>query len=200
MKWYSVIMKRILKGIILFLLPLMLILFLLERAFVLVRNLIQPLKSFLPEESIFGIGMLSFLALFAILLICYFAGMRAEQKNLKSYLPFFENNILVFIPGYNLLKSSANEALGEINDGWKSVLIGENDEWRLGVEVDHQPNGYSTVFFPEPPDAKSGEMKLIQSKKLIRLNIPASKLVMIIRKYGHGASSLGYSTEENTLH
>ena len=83
MKWYSAAMKRILKGIILFLLPIMLILFFVEKAFVLIRSLIQPIKSFLPEESIFGIGMLSLLSLVAILLVCYFAGMRAEQKNLK---------------------------------------------------------------------------------------------------------------------
>lgn len=190
MKWYSAVMKRILKGIILFLLPIMLIFFLVEKAFILIRGLIQPMKSFLPEESIFGIGMLSLLSVVAILLICYFAGMRAEQKNLKSFLPFLEDNLLVFIPGYTLMKSSANEAMGETEVGWKSVLIGENEDWKFGIEVDRHPDGYSTVFFPEPPDGKSGEMKLIHSSKLKRLNIPASKLIMMTRKYGHGSASL----------
>ena len=145
MKWYSAAMKRILKGIILFLLPIMLIFFLMERAFKLIRSLVQPLKSFLPEGSIFGIGILTLLSLIVILLICYLAGMRAEQKNLKSLLPFFEDNLLVFIPGYTLIKSSTNEAMGETNMDWKSVLIGENEEYKFGLEVDRSPDGFSTV-------------------------------------------------------
>ncbi|MCG2462320.1 hypothetical protein K8352_16280 [Flavobacteriaceae bacterium F89] len=190
MKWYSSILHRILKGIVLFLLPVMVIVFLMKKAVELVRELIEPLRSLLPGK-ILGIGMLTFLAIAVILLICYFAGWRAEKKNLKSFLPFFEENILVFIPGYSLLKSTANDAIGDSGGDWNPVLvIDENGDRKFGIAVEEHPDGYSTVFFPEPPDAKSGEMKLIHASKLKRLNISASKLVTIVRKYGHGSISL----------
>lgn len=193
MKWYAVIVKRILKGVILFLIPVMLVLILLKKAIVLVQNLIQPLKDVLPENRIFGIGMITFLTLIIIMTICYLAGWRAEKKGLKSFLPFVEEHILVLIPGYTLLKSSADEAIGDRSDHWKAVIAGEEGDFKFGIEVEQNPEGFSTVFFPEPPDAKSGEIRLIHSSKLIPINMPASKLIAIARKYGHGSATLtGY--------
>lgn len=191
MKWYKILLKRIVKGTILFLLPIMLILFLVERAVTLVRKIILPIESHLPVDRIFGIGMITFLALLLILLICYLAGWRAERKNLKSFLPFFEENILVFIPGYSILKSTANDAIGDKGEGWLSVMVGdENGDWKFGIEVEKHADGNSTVFFPEPPDAKAGEIKIINSSKLKHLDISSSKMVTIVRKYGHGSASL----------
>ena len=68
--------------------------------------------------------------------------------------------------------------------------MGEGDNWKVGVEVDRQPDGYCTVFFPEPPDAKSGEIKLVHESKLKKLDMPVSMLVKIIRNYGHGTADL----------
>lgn len=165
-------------------------LFLLKKAIVLVRGLIDPLIAYLPQERIFGIGMVTILTFMVIFAICYLAGWRAEKKKLSSFLPFFENNILVLIPGYTLLKSSANEAIGDSADKWKAVLAGEEGDWKFGIEVEKHSDGYSTVFFPEPPDAKAGEIKLIHSTKLKHVNMSASKLITITRKYGHGSESL----------
>ena len=191
MKWYSLAIKRILKGLILFLVPVMLMLILLKKAAILVRGIIEPLRSFLPEDRFFGIGMLTLLTFIIILVICYLAGWRADKKGTKSFLPFFEQHILILIPGYTLLKSSADEAIGDSADTWKAVLTMEEEgDLKFGIEVEKHLDGYSTVFFPEPPDAKSGEIKLVHSSKLKHVNIPASKLINITRKYGQGASAL----------
>lgn len=190
MKWYSIAVKRILKGFILFFLPVMLMLILLKKAALIVRGLVDPLKSFLPQDRILGIGMLTLLTVFIILAIAYLAGWRAEKKSVKSFLPFFEEHILVLIPGYTLLKSSADEVVGDAADNWKAVLAGEEGDFKFGIEVEQHPDGYSTVFFPEPPDAKSGEIKLIHSSKLKHVDLPASKLIAMTRKYGHGSATL----------
>lgn len=190
MKWYSVVIKRILKGVILFLVPVMLMIILLKKAAVLVRGLIEPLKSHLPQDRFLGIGMLSLLTILIIAAICYLAGWRADKKGTKSFLPFFEEHILVLIPGYTLLKSSADEAIGEKAENWKAVMVDDEDNFKFGIEVERHADGFSTVFFPEPPDAKSGEMKIIRSEKVKHVNIHASKMIAIARKYGQGASSL----------
>lgn len=190
MKWYSVVLKRILKGVILFLVPVMLMLVLLKKAVILVQSIIQPLESFLPKDRFLGIGMITFLTFTIILAICYLAGWRAEKRALKSFLPFIEEHILVLIPGYSLMKSRADEAIGDAANNWKAVLAGEEGDLKFGIEVEQHLDGYSTVFFPEPPDAKSGEIKIIHSTKLKHVNIPASKLIAVARKYGHGAAAL----------
>ncbi len=188
MKWYSILLKRTLKGAVMFLLPIVIVIFIVEKAILIVRGLTSPLKESLADASVLGVGVLTLLSIFFVLALCYFAGRRAEQKKLKSYLPFLEENLLVFIPGYSLLKSSANQAMGETEVEWKVVLLPDGDGWKFGIEVERDINGNSTVFFPEPPDAKSGEMKLVPSSTLRTSDIPVSKLFSIIRKYGHGSS------------
>jgi len=190
MKWYSRAAKRIGKGIVLFLFPIMLLIFIFEKAIKIVQSIILPIKSHLPVERIFGIGILSLISLVLILLVCYVAGMLTESKKVKSFLSFIEDNLLIFIPGYAMIKSGARDAIGDADDKWKVVMIAEDEEWKFGIEVDKQPDGYSTIFFPEPPDAKSGEMKLIHESKLKRINLPVSRLVNVIRNYGRGAGDL----------
>ena len=190
MKWYKEALNRIFKGILLFLLPVMVLIFVLEKAIVIVQKVILPLKHHLPAERIMGIGVLSLISILLLMLLCYSAGILAERKRIKSFIGFIENNVLTMIPGYTLLKSRASEAIGNSDDEWKAVLAGEQNEWKLGIEVDRQPGGYCMVFFPEPPDAKSGEMKLVHESKLKKLDMPVSKLVSIIRNYGHGAAGI----------
>jgi len=190
MKWYQAIIKRVFNGILLFLLPVMVLVFVMEKAITLLQKVIHPIKEHLPNESVIGVGLFTVISVLLILLICYLAGVLAESKTIKSLMALLEDNLLVFIPGYAMMKSRASEAIGETDDRWKAVLIGDNDEWELGIEVGRQPGGYCTVFFPEPPDAKSGEMKLVHESKLKPLNMPVSKLVNIIRKYGHCAANL----------
>ncbi len=190
MKWYHAITKRILNGIILFLLPLTLLLFVLGKAVAVVQKLILPLQQHLPSEHIFGIGLRSLISLIIVLLICFLAGMLVERRRVKWLITKLEDNILIFIPGYSMLKAQTGDIVINPDHHWQTVLLGEDDNWKIGVEVDNHGDGYCTVFFPEPPDAKSGEMKLVHKSKLKNLDMPVSKLIKIVRNYGHGTAEL----------
>ena len=190
MKWYQTIIKRILSGVIFFLLPVILLLFVLGKSFVTVQKLILPLKKYLPEDNILGIGLITLISLLLILLISYIAGILVERAKVKSLITKLEDKVLVFIPGYTMMKSRASESISESDDKWQAVLIADNDDWRIGIQVEGPVDGYCSIFFPEPPDAKSGEMKLVHESKLKKLNIPVSQLIKIIRKYGLGTASL----------
>ena len=195
MKWYQSVIKRVLNGIILFLLPVFLLLFILGKAISVVQKLILPVKKYLPAERVFGVGLLTLISLVLILLICYLAGMLIERKRVKWLITKLEDNILVFIPGYSMIKAQTNEMLSEASAHWQPVLIGEDGDWKMGVLVDQQADGLCMIFFPEPPDAKSGEMKLVHESKLKKLDMPVSKMIRIIRKYGKSEGAF-YSKDE----
>jgi len=184
MKWYQSLIKRVLNGIILFLLPVFLLFFILGKAISLVQKLIHPIKEHLPAERVFGVGLLTLISLVLILFICYLAGMLIERKRVKWLIAKLEDKILVFIPGYSMIKAQTSEIVSEAVANWQPVLIGEDGDWKMGVLVDKQPDGLCMIFFPEPPDAKSGEMKLVHESKLKKLDMPVSKMIRIIRKYG----------------
>jgi uncharacterized membrane protein len=197
MRWYSSAAKRIGKGIVLFLFPIMVLIFIFEKAMTIAQSVILPLKSHLPAERILGIGMFSLLSLILILLVCFIAGWLYESKWVRSFLSFIEDNLLIFIPGYTMIKSSADSGIENADNDWKVVMINEDNDLIYGIEVDKRPDGYSMIFFPEPPDAKSGDMKLMPESKFKRIDITANKLIKIIRNYGHGSAVIPKTAETN---
>ena len=197
MRWYSSAAKRIGKGIVLFLFPITVLIFIFEKAMTIAQSVILPLKSHLPADRILGIGMYSLLSLILILLVCFIAGWLYESKWVKSFLSFIEDNLLIFIPGYAMIKSSADSGIEDTDNDWKVVMINEEDDVMYGIEVDKRPDGYSMIFFPEPPDAKSGDMKLMPESKFKRIEISANKLIKIIRNYGHGSAAIPKTAKTN---
>jgi uncharacterized membrane protein len=190
MKWYSIAVKRMGRGIVLFLFPVMILLFIFEKAFSIAQRIIMPLKSHLPADRILGTGMLWLLSLLLILMVCLLAGWLYERKIVKSFLSFIEDNLLIFIPGYAMIKSSADASIEGSDENWKTVIVKEEDDLIYGIEVDRRTDGYSMIFFPDPPDAKSGDMRLMQESKFKRTDFPVNKLVKIIRNYGHGSAEI----------
>lgn len=182
--------ERILKGIVLVIVPLTLLFFILLKTFDLIKKMIQPIKELLPAEGFFGLGMVSILAMLVLIIIGFIMGIWIESRKERSFIDVLEEKVLFLIPGYTMLKSSANDALGATNENWKSVVVGDDDEWKFGIEIERLENGYSMVFFPEPPDAKAGELKMVQTLKIKELNIPIAKITALIKKYGQGSGEL----------
>ena len=187
MKWSKVIGNRISKGIILFIVPLVVLVFILEKAVMLIRGLLSPIKDLLPEEPFLGIGMLTLVSIVVLLLACYGFGYISERERVKTIFRKIDNGISLIIPGYAMLKTQAGDVMGTNNGEWKPVLLGEDGDWKIGIEVERRVDGLSMEFFPEPPDGKSGEIKLIQQSKLKPLDMPVSKILGIIKKYGKDA-------------
>jgi uncharacterized membrane protein len=190
MKWYTKLFALIVKGILFFLIPIIVLIVVIEKAFTIIRELLYPIKSHIPEDGIFGIGMISLLSIFLLLGISFIAGLWAENKKNKTIMPKLEEILSTIIPGYALLKTQTNEAFGDAPDNWKSILVVENEDYKIGIEIERNENGYSTVFFPDPADTKSGELKIIPSNKVEVLDISINKLSVLIKKYGLGSTSL----------
>jgi len=186
----QLILDRILKGIILFLLPLTLLTYLLKKAIDVIAKIIDPIKDHLPDERIFGIGMVTVISIFLILVICYVFGLLLEKSRTRAYLDKVDDLLSAIIPGYAMMKSRATDAMVTSDKEWRVVLMGEEDDWKMGIEVGKQEGDYSVVFFPEPPDAKAGEVKLIHRSKLRHSDLSVNQLLLIIKKYGEGAADL----------
>lgn len=190
MAWYRVIAGRILKGIVLFIFPLVVLIFILEKSVLIINGLLSPVKNLLPEDRIFGIGILTLISIGIVMIVCYSFGYLAEKKKVQTVLKTVDEGLSLIIPGYAMMKTRAGDAIGNNDEQWKSVLMGEEGDWKIGIEVERRSDGMSMVFFPEPPDAKAGELKLIHQSKLRPLDIPVSKILGIIKKYGKDSGKL----------
>jgi len=182
--------RRLLLGFILVILPIVLLLFVFHKVKKLVQDQILPLESHLPGEKFLGFGLISLISVVLILLISYLAGVLIESKRMRSYFTVLEKKVLVFIPGYLVIKSKFTDSSVSDDDQRKVVLVNENDQWKFGIEIERNPDSYCIIFLPFPPDAKSGELKLVHESKLRALDMKIGKLVSLLRHYGQGGSAL----------
>jgi uncharacterized membrane protein len=189
-KWLPFILNRIGKGLLLFMFPIMVLVLIFEKAIVWTQSVLQPLKSQIPDERILGVGLFTLLSLLLVLSLCYAAGMLYEKKSVRKMLSFVEDNVLAFIPGYRMMQTAAKQTLQDNDEPWKVVIVSENDDLRLAIEIEECSDGYSMLFFPEPPDGKSGEMRLLPASKFKRTDIPVTKLIKLVRNYGRGAKAI----------
>lgn len=187
MKNYDVVLRRIVNGLLTFLLPLVLVIIIMEKALLVIKKILAPIKQHFPDILFFGVGLFALFCLVLIFLICYIAGLLIERKRIKRFINAIENAIMLIVPGYTIIKARASESFNsEEESNWRAVLVSDGDDWRIGIEVEKQQDGHSIIFFPEPPDAKAGEIKLILQSKIKPANMSVGKVVEIIRKYGIG--------------
>ena len=72
MHWYKTFLKRILRGVLLFLLPVTLFIVILAKVVTWLQELILPIKNQLPTGSILGIGAITLTSLCLLNIDCFY--------------------------------------------------------------------------------------------------------------------------------
>jgi uncharacterized membrane protein len=178
--------RATLSGGILFLLPVVLVIMMLSKAHQMMVKLSGPLANLMPER-ILGLDGSRILALLLLILICFIAGLFIKSKRVKKQLTKMEDNLLVFIPGYQLLKSITADTLGESDEkGLKPVMVKDGDGWKIGFLVEEK-NGLSTVFIADAPSHDAGEVIIFPTELVKSIPLPSNKVILSLKNYGKGA-------------
>jgi len=183
---YKSILNKILNGLILFLFPLVLIIFVIEKAIELMRVIIQPIKHIFPEQKIFGIGLITLTIFIFLIFLCYLVGSIANHKKVQPIVNTLDEVLSTLIPTYHIIKKRTDKNMTFNEQDWKSILVAENNDWVIAFEIEQQSEKYSIVYFPNLPDSKKGKLKIIENSKIKYLNISVSELQNSIKKYGKG--------------
>jgi uncharacterized membrane protein len=178
--------RTTLSGGILFLLPIVLILVLFNKAHLIMVKLSAPLSALLPDR-ILGFDGSRILALVLLLLICFIAGLLIRSPRLKKQIGKLEENLLVYIPGYIMLKSIAADTMGESDENnLKPIIVKDGDCFKIGFLIEEK-NGWSTVFIADAPRHDSGEVLIFPSELVRQIPLPSNKIAQSLKNYGKGA-------------
>jgi uncharacterized membrane protein len=178
--------RTTLSGGILFLLPIVLILVLFNKAHLIMVKLSAPLSALLPDR-ILGFDGSRILALVLLLLICFIAGLLIRSPRLKKQIGKLEENLLVHIPGYIMLKSIAADTMGESDENnLKPIIVKDGDCFKIGFLIEEK-NGWSTVFIADAPRHDSGEVLIFPSELVRQIPLPSNKIAQSLKNYGKGA-------------
>lgn len=186
MKMILIFIRNTIAGGILFLLPALLFAILFNKAYSIIKKLSEPIYLKLPG------GFLSFVSsnvitIFILILICFFSGLLFKTIIIKKWITLLEEKILIGLPGYPLIKSIISGVIGKDEAAtMKPVMIQDGDSWKLAFLVD-EGEKISTVFIPDAPRIDAGEIRIVPSIIIRKLDINVTLFTNSIKSFGKGA-------------
>ncbi|WDF63857.1 DUF502 domain-containing protein [Flavobacterium sp. KACC 22763] len=191
MKSILKILKATFLGGILFLVPLVVLLIVLEKGYGLVQKTTLPLVSTLPKVSVLGLAIQELVGIFIIILICFIAGLLAKTTAAEKLVQKLEDGILSFVPGYSFMKSMNENILGlESKDDLKVILVPTDAGLQFAFLIEQVSDEKFTVFIPDAPNPWSGSVVFVDKKDITEIDITQKQALACIRKLGYGSEEL----------
>lgn len=178
-------LRTTITGGILFLLPLTIVYIILSKAHAILEKIAAPILKGAPK-SVLGFNGESIIALLLLFFVCFLAGLLFRFTITQKWIKKLEDNFISYLPGYSLMKSITADAINEkVDTAMVPVMVLEDEIYLLGF-LTEEHNGYCSVYIPGAPHHNSGEIKIVPSHLVTRINIPVKKAIRGITKLGAG--------------
>ncbi|UVE18426.1 hypothetical protein NVV93_03200 [Pseudomonas sp. LS44] len=182
--------KTTVAGGLLFLLPLMLIVVLLEKAVHLLRPAVAKLLPMFPDHLVAGVTLFTLVTLLALLVVCFGAGLLAKTVLAKRLLGTLENYVLANLPGYQLAKDTATRMAGiEDAEGTSVGLYEEDGCYQFCLAMEPPSNGWMTIYLADagPSGGTAGSLLMIPAERFQRTELSWLQVMNSMRRGGRGA-------------
>lgn len=172
-------------GIITFWIPLVLLIYALKIVWPVIGKLSKPISRLLPFSNAFGEIFDFLIGVFIILSISVLIGWIAQKTILKWWTQRIDRILSRIFPGYSFYKNFLSNTPVDEPNKWKSVIINDENEKKLGFIVDEKDDQY-IIYIPAVPNPYEGEMVLKKKSQTEQVDITFIQAVEIIRHYGKG--------------
>jgi uncharacterized membrane protein len=182
-------LKATLVGGLIFLVPVVLVLLVLQHALRLAGKIAQPIAALLPVSHLGGVGVATLLAAAILLLVAFLAGLLARTGPGRRVTHWFEESILGGLPQYRMVKALA-EGLAQIEngDGMRPVLMRGDEGWMLGYQMEELPDGWRVIFLPQSPTPMSGNVLYVEASRVKPLEISMVDAMQLVKRLGIGSA------------
>lgn len=184
-----------LKAGIFFAMPIIVSLFIILKIIHLLTPFSHYVKSKIDPHGLIAFPLIIFSVLI-ILILFFIAGMiDAWFKGNAKFIVWIEENVLVLLPGYQLIKSTAMQSVGlELSNDIKVVIV-PTDGWSLGLLMEELMNDEVLVYIPGAPNPNEGNLNIFKKSEVKSSNLTPKDVYAILKKTGIGTRS--YFTKEN---
>jgi uncharacterized membrane protein len=174
-----------------FLMPVVVLVYLLNKAFDLARRGLKPVAKIIPNRLVSGTTMEAIMAVGLIVLLCFLAGLFARTIAAQKITSELESAVLSNVPAYDYLKQAGSSMMGLGEMAEHPVVLAQlGDAWRLGVQTDIVQRGLAAVFIPNSPNTFSGSVFFVASNRVQRLDLPLAGALRCLERCGVGGGSL----------
>jgi uncharacterized membrane protein len=191
MKTISHFVGTTILGGVLFLAPIVVLAFVLGKAFDFVRRGLQPVTAFIPQTLASEPAMNAAFAILLLALLCFLAGLFAQTLLAQRIVNGLEAVVLSKLPGYEYLKQAGTSVLGLGDTAEHPVVLAQlGGAWRVGVQTDFVGGDFVAVFVPNSPNPMSGSVFLVAVDRVRPANVPLAAAIACLRRCGTGSGSL----------
>jgi len=183
--------KRMVIGGVLFFIPLIILIVILQKAFQIAAALVMPIIKLLNVTHIFGIGVEIIVAIAIILFILYLGGLISKTSRAKKAVKKIEDALLSKVPGYDMIKNMGESFVGfEGNTSISTVLARIEDAWQYGFLIEEIEGEQYAVYVPGAPNPMSGSVYILEKDRIKKTNIPLQAAMKSLRGLGIGSNEL----------
>lgn len=183
--------KAMLIGGILFFIPLIILIVILQKAFQVAAVLVIPIIKLLNVTHIFGIGTEIIISIVMILFILYLGGLISKTSRAKKAVKKIEDALLSKVPGYEMIKNMGESFIGfEGNTSISTVMVRIEDAWQYGFLIEEIEGEQYAVYVPGAPNPMSGSVYILEKTRIKKTNIPLKAAMKSLRGLGVGSNEL----------
>ena len=185
----SFVMTTVIGGL-LFLVPVMFLVFILGKAIGFMMVIAEPLADWLPVDTIGGVALANLIAILAVILVSFLAGLVARHTMAGGFVKTLESKLLMKIPGYAMIKGIKSGFDSSDAEGMRPVALQLGSAERIALEIEKLPDGRSMIYIPSAPSAWSGITQILPADQITYLDVPVTKVLELTERFGHGADAI----------
>jgi uncharacterized membrane protein len=190
MKAISHFLRITVLGGVLFLTPIVVLAFILGKAFNFARRALKPVTAIIPDRLVSGATTEAMMAIVLIAILCFLAGLFARTRLAQRVMAELESSVLSKVPAYEYLKQAGASVmgLGEMADH-PVVLTQLGGAWRIGIQTDVVGDDLLAVFVPNSPNPMSGSVFLVAADNVRAASVPLAAALGCLRRCGAGSEA-----------
>jgi uncharacterized membrane protein len=178
-------------GGVLFLTPIVVLAFVLGKAFQYVSLALKPVAALIPDRLASAPTATAILTVALLAILCFLAGLFAQTHAAQRFVLGLEGSVLSKLPGYEYLKQAGTSVLGFGETAKHPVVLAHlGGAWRIGVQTDHVGKDLVAVFVPNSPNPLSGSVFFLAADRVRPLEGSLASAIACLRRCGTGSGTL----------
>ncbi len=176
-------------GGIVFLVPLTVLAMILGKTVGFLSKLAAPFAAWVPLDTVAGVALADLIAIAAIVLLCFLAGLVARSGVVTRFVNSLESRFLFSIPGYSFVKSLTGSLAGVEDDTSMTPILAKfDDASQVAFKIESLPGGQVVVYVPGAPDPWAGSLFVMEAERVEPLDRSLNEAVKNLRALGAGSS------------
>ena len=182
--------KTTVAGGILFLLPLILIVFLLGKAVRFAEGLSGPIVNAIGVRAVGGVAMRTLVAIAALILISFLAGLFARTRLGRAAFSAVEKSVLGIFPQWRVARGLVASLDPEKAADIEVVLVPTDAGWCLGFVLEKPAGDWWPVFIPGAPQWTAGQVSYAHTDQVHPTGLSSAQAILLLRRCGAGSAGI----------